>query len=141
MPRSLCSSQTATLSRSASFELTSLLSSTNYRRSLFLGSIPPHQATVFSPRVRSKLNQFNSRLRLSADLDYFLRLRKFDDLQVQTLPLELVHMSEGGVSAQHTSKRLSEVIYAYFSAYGIFCFLPIIARYIRRIFNLLFLMR
>ena len=72
------------------------MNSSQYRRSLFLGSTPPHQATLFGPGSRSKLAYYSAGFRLSADLDYFLKLSRHHDLLVQCLDLELVHMADGG---------------------------------------------
>ena len=59
------------LGRISSFQSDCLLNSSQYRRSLFLGSTPPHQATLFGPGSRSKLAYYSAGFRLSADLDYF----------------------------------------------------------------------
>ena len=53
------------------------LSGRGYRRSLFLGATPPHQATLFGPGAIEKINCYRPGLRLAADLDYFLRLARF----------------------------------------------------------------
>jgi glycosyltransferase involved in cell wall biosynthesis len=44
----------------------------SYRRSLFLGSTPPHQATLIGPGARRHLACYEESFKLSADLDYFL---------------------------------------------------------------------
>ena len=50
------------------------LDAASFRRKLFLGQTPPHQGTLFSPSVQRKLNHYDERYPLAADLDYFLRL-------------------------------------------------------------------
>ena len=62
------------LSRSTEFHSSGVISIDAYRRTLFLGSTPPHQATLFGPGARRHLSRYASGFRLSADLDYFLRL-------------------------------------------------------------------
>ncbi|MFN9911198.1 MAG: hypothetical protein ACK53L_01360, partial [Pirellulaceae bacterium] len=44
----------------------------SYRWSVFLGPTPPHQGTLFSPRVRQRLPFYADGFELSADVDYFL---------------------------------------------------------------------
>lgn len=114
-----------------------LLGAEAYRVALALGSTPPHQATLFGPAARAQLARYAPGFRLSADLDYFLQLGRASDLRVQILPLELVHMAAGGVSAQQTRRRLEEVRRAYQRAFGWFWLLPFLLRYARRLVSLL----
>ena len=123
---------TRILGRLTKFRLTC-----SYRFALFLGSTPPHQATLIGPGARARLARYADGFRLSADLDYFLQLSLFDDLRVQVLDLELVHMSSGGISGQQTQRRLQEVRHAYQRAFGWLWWFPFIARYVRRLFSLL----
>ncbi len=106
-----------------------------YRLSLFLGSTPPHQATLIGPGARRRVDQFAAPFRLSADLDYFLRLSACTDLTVRGLDLELVHMGEAGVSGQQTRRRLQEVRLAYGRAFGWLWWIPFGLRYIRRVWS------
>ena len=109
----------------------------HYRKLLFFGATPPHQATLFSPRIRKYLNHYASGFRLSADLDYFLKISRCPDLVVNSLDLELVHMGDGGISGSQTWRRLQEVWRAYQSAFGLLCWLPFVMRYVRRSTRLL----
>ena len=109
----------------------------HYRKLLFFGATPPHQATLFSPRIRKYLNYYASGFRLSADLDYFLKISRCPDLVVNCLDLELVHMGDGGISGSQTWRRLQEVWTAYQSAFGLLCWLPFVMRYVRRSTRLL----
>ena len=111
--------------------------SREYRRAMIFGSTPPHQATLIGPGARARLAHYVEDFRLSADLDYFLQLSRFDDLCVQVLDLELVHMSSGGISGQQTQRRLQEVRRAYQRSFGWLWWFPFIARYLRRVFSLL----
>ena len=112
-----------------------LLTTSDYRRTLFLGSTPPHQATLFGPGARQRLNHYNTHFRLSADLDFFLKLSQHKDLCVQCFDLELVHMLSGGVSGVQTRRRLLEVFRAYRLSFGLSCFFPFFMRYVRRVFS------
>ncbi len=108
-----------------------------YRRSLRLGSTPPHQATLIGPGARSCLARYAPGFQLSADLDYFLQLSRYPDLRVQLLDLELVLMAEGGVSGVQHSRRLQEVRRAYRRAFGWSWPLPFLLRYLQRALSLL----
>ncbi|KEF42960.1 MAG: glycosyl transferase [Cyanobium sp. CACIAM 14] len=106
-----------------------------YRLGLFLGSTPPHQATLIGPGARGRLDHYAEPFRLSGDLDYFLRLGATGGLRVRTLALELVHMSSAGASGQQTRRRLQEVRLAYRRAFGLLWWLPFGLRYVRRLWS------
>lgn len=107
----------------------------SYRRSLLLGSTPPHQATLIGPGARARQNRYAEGFRLSADLDYFLRLSTARDLRVGRSDLELVHMGDGGVSGQQTRRRLSEVRRAYRRTFGAVWPVPFLLRYGQKILS------
>jgi glycosyltransferase involved in cell wall biosynthesis len=107
----------------------------SYRRSLLLGSTPPHQATLIGPGARARLNHYAEGFQLSADLDYFLQLSTHPDLKVSRTDLELVHMGDGGVSGQQTRRRLQEVRHAYRRAFGILWPVPFLLRYGQKILS------
>lgn len=112
------------------------LSAAAFRRLLFWGATPPHQATLFGPGAMARLNGYREGLRLAADLDYFLRLSRHAPLLVRCLDLELVHMADGGVSGQQTQRRLQEVRLCYRRAFGWCWWVPFAARYVRRLLSL-----
>ena len=130
-------SDTGLLGRFTAFRSSGLISTDAFRRSLFLGSTPPHQATLFGPGARRLLDKYSPDFRLSADLDYFLKLSLCPGLLVQCLDLDLVHMSDAGVSGQQTCRRLQEVRQAYRNAFGRYWWFPFLTRYIRRLLSLL----
>lgn len=132
---------TAVLGRTTKFQPEGVLNSDKYRRALLFGSSPPHQATLFGPGARAKLNHYAPGFRLSADLDYFLQLSRHSDLCVFCLDLELVHMADGGVSGQQTQRRLQEVRLAYCRAYGWRWWFPLLIRYARRVLSLALVLR
>ena len=90
------------LSRPSYFHPFGLFNQRRYRNALRFGSTPPHQGTIFGPRVRKLIPRYSLDFRLAADLDYFLQLSKFADLRVQSHNLEIVHMSDGGISGKQT---------------------------------------
>ena len=109
----------------------------SYRRSLFLGSTPPHQATLIGPGARLHLARYADGFRLSADLDYFLQLSRWPDLEVECMDLELVQMQSGGVSGRQSRRRFQEVRRAYGRAFGWLWWLPYGLRYVQRLTSLL----
>ena len=121
------------LHRPSVFKEPCSLNQASFRRNLFLGSTPPHQATIFGPGARRRLPRYASGFRLSADLDYFLQLSRHPGLSVECLDLELVHMSDSGVSGQQNRRRLTEVARAYRRAFSCNWWFPFIARYVRRL--------
>ena len=125
------------LARSTKFQPAGVLSTHAYRRAMWLGSTPPHQATLFGPGARRLLARYAPGFGLSADLDYFLQLSSHPGLRVQCLDLEIVHMAEGGVSGQQNQRRLEEVRCAYRRAFAWRWWFPFVARYIRRLASLL----
>ncbi len=129
---------TGILGRFTTFHHQAVLSASGYRRALLLGSTPPHQSTLFGPPARSRLDRYAPGFRLSADLDYFLQISCHPDLRVQCLDLELVHMANSGISSQQTQRRLQEVCWAYRRTFGAVWWFPFLARYIRRMFSLLY---
>ena len=75
--------------------------------------------------------------RLAADLDYFLRLSDKKALNIRCIDLELIHMSDGGVSGQHTKSRFNQVKTSYQQAFGSLWWVPFVSRYIRRLVSAL----
>ena len=125
------------LARPTVFHSAGLLNVAAYRRALLFGSTPPHQATFIGPGARHHVARYAPGFRLSADLNYFLQLRRSPHLRVHCLDLELVHMGDAGVSGQQTQRRLQEVRRAYRRAFGWCWWFPFVARYIRRLASLL----
>jgi glycosyltransferase involved in cell wall biosynthesis len=109
----------------------------SFRRSLFLGSTPPHQATIFGPKIRKILGAYCNDFSIASDLDGFLRLSECPNIKVRLLEVELVLMGDSGVSAIQGKKRLKEVRIAYKRAFGNLWFIPFILRYLHRAISLL----
>ena len=105
-----------------------------FKKNLFLGMTPPHQATFFNKNAFNKLSSFSENLKLASDLDYFLRFSCIDNISILVFDNQLVNMTNNGVSTQKNFLRFKEVFYAYKNIFGIFFFVPYTLRYIRRIF-------
>lgn len=106
-----------------------------FRLMLFLGACPPHQATLFGPQARLKINRYTDNFYLAADLNYFLSISKFSNLNVEVIPLMVAYMSDGGISGQQTRRRLSEVKNAYKYSFGFLWPFPFIFRYMHRLLS------
>lgn len=111
----------------------------SFEKSLFCGSSPPHQATLIGPNAREKLNEYDTTFRLAADLDYFLRISRFQDLKVIVDNIEIVLMGDSGVSAKQNNRRLSEVIRAYRTRFRGRWWIPFSLRYLQRFQSCLYI--
>ncbi len=100
---------------------------------LVLGFTPPHQATLFTPMAREIQNKYSCKYRMSADLDYFLRLSKKIRVTFETFDFNIVTMSNSGTSARNLYQRLNNVFSIYFKFYGPLFFIPIVSRYFIKI--------
>ena len=129
--------ESSSLKRLSQFNPQGVLDATSYRLALFLGSTPPHQATMFGLGSRQILSYYSLDFRLSADLDYFLKLSRFPDLSVLSLDLDIVRMGDAGISGLQTAKRLKEVFIAYLHSFGWAWWLPFSMRYFRRCLTVL----
>ena len=108
-----------------------------FRNKLMDGCSPPHQGTVFGPKSLLFLNEYDQNFRLSADLDYFLKLSRNKHLKVALIDFELVYMGCNGISGRNTLRRLREVIFAYFKEFKYLFWIPFFKRYIRKIKSLI----
>ena len=127
--------------RRSSFIPEGSLSAFFFRISLFLGFSPVHQATLFGVGARSLLSSYNLDFYLASDLNYFLSISTFPSLRIFSSQFPIVSMSSAGVSGKYTFRRLSEVIKAYWSSFGILSFCPFFLRYIIRLLSKLFAKR
>ena len=112
-----------------------------FRKSLFLGMTPPHQATFFKKSAFEKLSSFSENLKLASDLDYFLNFSCIDNISILVIENELVNMSNNGISSQKNFLRFKEVLYSYKNIFGIIFVVPFTLRYVRRFLIKLFNIR
>jgi glycosyltransferase involved in cell wall biosynthesis len=109
----------------------------SFRRSLFLGSTPPHQATFFGPGALALIPNFTTDMKLAADLDYFLNLSQHPGIKVYVEDETVVWIGDSGVSNRKTSLRLKEVKRSYRKAFGYKWWIPFVSRYLQRINSLI----
>ena len=109
--------------------------SKEFRKALFKGYIPSHQATIFSKKSLNFYPLYNSDYELSADLDFFLRYSKNKDLNVTYIDEVIVYLSKGGISGRKPLKRIKEVFKSYKLSFPFLYLIPIIMRYLRKILS------
>ena len=107
-----------------------------YNLLIFNGNSPPHQGTIFSPKIIKKIKLYDQTYRLSADLDYFLRVSILKDIKFMNLNTLLINMLKGGESGTNFLRRILEVILVYIKRYKIIFIYPFVMRYVKRILNL-----
>ncbi len=104
-----------------------------YKFLLFLGRTPPHQTTFLSQNARKKINKYSRNYKLSADLNYFLKLSNFEKIKIYNYNFELLYLSEGGISSIERNTRLKEVLKAYFEEFSFLSIFPFLLRYLFKI--------
>jgi glycosyltransferase involved in cell wall biosynthesis len=108
----------------------------SYRRSLFLGSTPPHQATFLGHGAFNLISEYSTNFNLAADLYYFLKLSEFKNIRVATHNKNIVLIGEGGVSNKRIKQRLLEVRKAYQNTFHQWWWIPFVMRYVQRILSI-----
>ncbi|ABM70687.1 glycosyltransferase [Prochlorococcus marinus] len=109
--------------------------SKEFRKALFKGYIPSHQATIFSKKSLCFEPLYDSQYELTADLDFFLRFSNKSDLNVTYIDYEAVYLAKGGISGRKPLKRINEVFKSYKLNYPFLYLLPIFTRYFRKILS------
>ena len=113
-----------------------ILHNQEYKRHIFLGFTPPHQATLINPNLFKKY-KYDDNFKITGDLDFFCRICYEQKLLIAVLDLYLVSISRGGISSKKHIRRFSEVIKSYNRIFGKLFFIPFITRYILKIFNII----
>lgn len=108
-----------------------LIKEKEFLKRLFLGECPPHQATLFKINKNDFL--YSTRYFLAADLDLFLKLAFFKEIQIFTSKIDLVKIGHGGISSRKNRQRFYEVFSIYKKYFNYFLFIPFLLRYLRRL--------
>ena len=77
-----------------------IISGKKFRDKLMNGFSPPHQGFIFSPSKKNNRPFYNDEFKIAADLDMFLRISKNDKIKFLILNLNLVCMSDQGISGK-----------------------------------------
>ena len=112
-----------------------VLSSRLFAYYMFLGSSPPHQGTIFSPKSIKVFKFFNTKFNMAADLEFFLKTSLLKNINIPILESEIVNIGLGGYSSISTRKRLCEVFMAYYERFGFLAFIPFTFRYFKRLLS------
>ena len=118
--------------RYSNFQSEGLIDRRRFRRLLWHGETPAHQATLIGIGARKYLSYYSTSFSLAADLDFFLKLTNKVDFMALCLNLQIVHIGEAGVSGQFHVTRIKEVLFAYFRAFGLWFYIPFLLRYFKR---------
>ena len=114
-----------------------VINSKTFRKYLFLGCSPPHQGTIFSPKAVEISNIYNEKFSIAGDLNYFLKISNFKNINILLFNSNLVIMGLGGYSSFSNWKRIKEVLNIYFKNFKYFVIFPLLLRYLMRFFSLL----
>lgn len=114
------------------------INETEFKKKLLAGFSPPHQGVLFSPNLLSKKNIYRDDFMIASDLEFFLRLSKEKKLRILLLNLDLVYMSDSGVSSKFIYRKVIEIIKAYKSTYGSRFIYLFFKRYLIRLKSLYF---
>ena len=107
----------------------------DFRKYLFNGYIPPHQATLFKMETIKDF-YYDENYKLAADLDFFLRLSRLKEINVKTSSINIVKMINTGISSQNHFLRTKEVTKCYFKQFKLLFFIPFFSRYLKRFIRL-----
>jgi glycosyltransferase involved in cell wall biosynthesis len=96
------------------------------------GKCPPHQCSFISRRLLGNGSIFNTKLKLAADLDFFLgELCRGESLT--NTGIDIVRIQNGGISQRQIKLRTREVVTIYKKNLGSQWIIAVTARYIRRL--------
>ena len=107
-----------------------------YKKLLFYGFTPPHQATLMRASLFSSENKYNDNYLLAGDLDFFCRLCFREKLSIYLLNFPIVSMSCGGISSRNHIKRFKEVKRSYRMLFKDLYFIPYFLRYFLKIIRI-----
>lgn len=104
-------------------------------RELFWGNTPPHQSTLFGPKILRKNINFDENLKIASDLLFFLKISHFKDLNLKVVDDQIINLGNSGVSSKNNSIKLKEVFYCYYKFFKILAVISFTARYLKKIFS------
>ena len=111
----------------------SFLNLDDYKKLVFKGFTPPHQSTLIRGKSKILSNGYNAKYRLAGDLEFFCRLTKTNQLSIVNFPIDIVHISTGGISDRENFLRIKEVLRCYAKYFKFYFFFPFILRYLNRL--------
>ena len=113
-----------------------ILNSNKYFKRFLMGSIPPHQGAVFSPKFFEYYKPYNEFYRIAADLDFFISIGKRKNFLTYCSNMHLLNLSIGGESQKKILLKIRDLILIYFKYFGFLFFYPLLVRYIKRLMSI-----
>lgn len=101
---------------------------------MFFGYVPVHQSVCFSEELLVKIMPYSKEYKLASDCELFFRLLAFDKLRFAILDEVLINIQAGGLSSRNFYRRIKEVFLIYKKNYKSYFIIPLILRYVRKIF-------
>ena len=114
-------------------KIDSFLNIEDYKKLIFKGYTPPHQSTLFNGKSKILYEGYNENYKIAADLEFFCRIAKYNNLSIANFPLDIINISTGGVSDKKYLLKYKEVIKCYLNYFKFKFLLPLIYRYINRL--------
>ena len=109
----------------------------DYKKLIFCGFTPPHQSTFFNGKSRIFEKIYNDKFRIAGDLEFFCRIAMGSNLRIANIPIDIVHISTGGVSDRKYIFKLIEVIKCYLKYFKFNFLFPFVLRYLNRLKQIL----
>lgn len=110
-----------------------ILNEGDYKKLIFKGFTPPHQATLFNGNSRIMCNRYNDNFKIAGDLEFFCRIANNDKLTILNSSLPIINISTGGISDLKHYLRIKEVIKCYLIYFRFRFILPFLFRYFNRL--------
>ncbi len=111
----------------------SFLNAQDYKRLIYKGFTPPHQATLFNGHSGIMSYRYNDNYRITGDLEFFCRISKINELSIVNFSLKIIHISTGGISDTKHLLKLKEVIKCYLKYFKFRFILSLFYRYFNRL--------
>lgn len=102
---------------------------------LFWGNTPPHQSTLFGPKLLRKKIIFDENLKIASDLLFFLKISYLKDLNVKVVDDQIINLGNSGVSSRNNLIKLKEVFYCYYKFFKTKAVVSFVARYFKKFFS------
>ena len=102
---------------------------------LFFGASPPHQGIVFSPKAIKNKKIYDESYDIAADLKYFLGISLNKQAPIYCMSEVNILIGSGGISSLLIKRKLKQVFKAYFTRFNLFCIIPFLFRYFRKLIS------
>tara|TARA_B100000242_G_C42996950_1_gene463054 strand:+ start:221 stop:1036 length:816 start_codon:yes stop_codon:yes gene_type:complete len=105
----------------------------NLSNIFFRGYVPDHQSVCYSSTLLKNIPLYSEDYFLASDLEMFIRISRCKKLKnILFLNETFANVASGGISSKLLIKKYLEVTKIYFQYYGLFFFIPLLLRYLRK---------